>query len=304
MSSACRGVHTLRTAASFCAKGSFASLNKKLGEDAVLYKTWITPGSYQGASFVGVADGVGGWKRHNVDPSHLSKGLLQEMGTLFKENERLGNTKGLTESAKLPACLPLLTKAFSKLYNIGSKYAGGTTVCTGVFNPQSAQIEVLNLGDSGAWLVRENEVIKKTKPDVHGMVPQQLTIVPPWMDPAEFEVNLDPKAQTARSTLLQWQLKPGDVLLFATDGYFDNVSQQDTLAVLGEAKQIESTSSLKTLADKLLEMAYYNSIDPDCASPFALRCLQEDEFDYWGGKPDDISLALCVVSESELDFPE
>lgn len=303
MSSARRNVHTLRTAVSFCAKGSFASLNKKLGEDAVLHKTWITPGSYQGASFVGVADGVGGWKRHGVDPSYLSTGLLHEMSALFKQNEKLGNTRGLTESAKLPACQSLLTEAFSKLFNIGSKYAGGTTVCTGIFNPQLAEIEVLNLGDSGAWLVRENEILEKTLPLVHGMTPQQLTIVPPSMSPADFAVDLDPQAQTSHSSLLRWQLKPGDMLLFATDGYFDNVSQQDTLAVFQKAGQISSTSSLKTLANKLLELAYYNSINSNLASPFALRCLQEDEFDYWGGKPDDISLALCFVSESELDFP-
>lgn len=281
-----RSIYTLHHAVSFCGKGTFQNHNRSLGEDSAVAETLSSPGTLQSYSFLAVADGVGGWGRHGVDSGRLSQGLTKEMLSLFQE-------KNASTSKQVPACQELLTDAFTTVYNRGPNYAGGTTVCMGMFDPHSAEMEVLNLGDSGALVCRDGKVALKTTAEVNGMTPNQLTVLPEDMHPSDFAIDLDPKVQT-KATTEKWQLQKGDFILFATDGFFDNVSDDEVLRLL---KDTHATKSAE-IADELLTLAYNNSVNPDFASPFALRCLQETKFIYWGGKPDDISVICGFVGDS------
>lgn len=287
-----RQLHTLQYAVSFCAKGTLRNQNRCFGEDSAVVETWITPGTLQGYSLVSVADGVGGWRRHGVDSSFLSQGLTREMVSIFGKQEH-----DMHDGKKHPSCQPILTAAFTKLYNAGAIYAGGSTVCMGLFDPHSAKLEVLNLGDSGAIVIRDGKVVNATVADVDGMTPRQLTILPATMDPRDFDIDLEPASQT-RSESTTWQLQKNDTVIFATDGFFDNVSLKDIPAAIEEASSSEKPNLVQEIADSLISRAYYNSLDPNFASPFALRCLQEGNYNYWGGKPDDISLVCCFVGEN------
>ena len=265
--------------------------------------TWITPGSLQGATLLGVADGVGGWRRHGVDPSVLSSGIVREMAGAFRAREKEG-------IAQLPDGRTMLRESFRKLCLVGSKYAGGTTICFGIFDPRSGILRVVNLGDSGAIVVRNGRVVYETKPDVQGMVPKQLTIFPHWMN--ELHPIVAERAQPGEQTKCDqtdWQLEAGDVVIFGSDGFFDNVHLQQACHIVELTKQRsdpeQGLSVLpQQLGENILMRAYYNSLNPHFPSPFAVRCHQEGLLsDYWGGKPDDISLVVSVVGETFLTNP-
>lgn len=281
-----RSIYTLQHAVSFCGKGSIHNRNKNIGEDSAVAETLQSAGNLQSYSLVGVADGVGGWGRHGIDSGKLSQGLTKEMASLFREQNTIAKKP-------VPTCQQLLTDAFTTIYNRGSMYAGGTTVCMGVFDPHSSELEVLNLGDSGALVCRNGKIELSTTAEVDGMTPHQLTVLPEGMHPSQFAIDLDPEVQT-KATSEKWKLEKGDFVLFATDGFFDNVPLDEVLRILKESPNASSAE----VGNKLLSLAYDNSLNQNFASPFALRCLQETEFIYWGGKPDDISLVCGFVEET------
>jgi len=264
--------------------------NEISGEDSVIIKTMDKPGPRRGASLIGVADGVGGWRRYGVDPSYISSGVLHEMGLLFQKKEEDGD----------PSYTPqrLLTESFKKLLQRRDRFSGGTTVCFGEFDPETDGIKVLNIGDSGALLVRDGKIVERTEFEVNGMTPRQLTILPSWMLKFKGTFNEDPIVQT-KSAIKTWQLQKNDILLMASDGYYDNVSLDDTRQLIVDAVELngfDAPEFTQKLAETLLMKAYYNSLNPDFVSPFALKCYEYyQECDYSGGKPDDISLVVSEV---------
>ncbi len=103
----------------------------------------------------------------------------------------------------------------------------------GLLNPDGV-LEVANLGDSGFIHLRLNAVHACSEPQVHAFnTPFQLSIVPPSLQlrQAAFggtQLSDHPRdAEVSRVTLLH-----GDVLVFASDGLWDNVFNQDILRIV------------------------------------------------------------------------
>lgn len=304
-----RLIYTLSSSVSYCSKGSLAAYNKDSGDDAYLQATWIVPGPLQGASLLGVADGVGGWRKYGIDASKLSKGLALEMQEQFEREEG---------ADALPTSRGLLNKAFEELVKHGDKYAGGTTLCFGLLHPITGIILLGNLGDSTSLVIRRGKIAHCSERDAVGLAPRQLVILPDQLIEKHKEMFIaagqNPewpswiRTQTSDLVVEPFQLEHGDVLIFGTDGLYDNIYQSFIVKTVSDVMidngswsdstgeiipQTHMTGHAK-LAEVLTKRAYYNSLDPSFASPFATRSFQEGLV-LPGGKPDDITTVVAVV---------
>lgn len=99
-------------------------------------------------------------------------------------------------------------------------------------------------------------------------------------------------------------LKDNDIILLATDGYFDNVYPHETLEIVtqhmasvmsGEpVTDTEVAAAVRALAKALTDTARRFSLDPKRLSPWA-RDAQAHGSNYRGGKVDDITCIVTLV---------
>ena len=141
------------------AKGSSNALqylNRKrgtIGDDA-----WFIASDRGGGSDVlGVADGVGGWRDIGVDPSKFSSNLMRTCKRVVEQG--LGEAR---VDHKTP--LEILSASYHALLeNKNPSLVGSSTACIIVFNRESHFLHSANLGDSGFVVVRENEVVHRSR---------------------------------------------------------------------------------------------------------------------------------------------
>lgn len=93
------------------------------------------------------------------------------------------------------------------------------------------------------------------------------------------------------SELNKLDLESGDVIVLATDGLWDNVSESIVLEALTGVK----TENLQTTCNSIALIARRLSHDEQYASPFAVKANYHG-IKTVGGKPDDITLVLLYVS--------
>ncbi|PAV62079.1 hypothetical protein WR25_07485 isoform B [Diploscapter pachys] len=168
---------------------------------------------------VGVADGVGGWRKYGIDPSAFSRRLMKECEARVTIGEF---------DPKRPELL--LDKAF-KATAESPRPIGSSTACVLVVHQDS--LYSANLGDSGFMVVRKGKVVAKSQEQVHYFnAPFQLT-----QPPEGFEGFIGDKPDMADTGNLP--VEKGDIILLATDGLWDNLSEHlvlDQLKLLEEGK--------------------------------------------------------------------
>jgi serine/threonine protein phosphatase PrpC len=98
-------------------------------------------------------------------------------------------------------------------------------------------------------------------------------------------------------------LKDGDLVLLATDGYFDNMYSEETLELINETMQAIQgsdnndelvTATIRGLAKTLTDRARRLSLNPKRLSPWA-KAAQAHGSSYRGGKVDDITCIVTLV---------
>jgi protein phosphatase PTC7 len=273
---------------------------------------------------LGVADGVGGWEESGVDPADFSHGFCDYMALAAYEHKP-GVSPPLSARG-------LMQKGYDDVCNDKSIHAGGSTACVAVAS-EDGKLEVANLGDSGFVQLRLNAVHNYSEPQTHAFnTPFQLSIVPPSMlaRAAAFGgAQLCDYPKDADVTT--HNLRHGDILVFASDGLWDNVFNQDILRItsrimtnsgawkasdggirvadsLAPFTQAEdSTQRSSTLQAAIaLEIAVTAkslSLNRRLDGPFAKEVQKYYPQEAWhGGKVDDICVVVAIVSENE-GFP-
>ncbi|KAJ9157439.1 Protein serine/threonine phosphatase 2C [Pleurostoma richardsiae] len=195
-----------------------------------------------GGVAVGVADGVGGWMDSGVDPADFSHGFCDYMAAAAYEHRPAAAASSNESTGEVVKDVQALTAR--QLMQIGydavcadsSIQAGGSTAIVGLFEPDGV-LEVANLGDSGFIHLRLNAVHACSEPQTHAFnTPFQLSVIPPSImhRMAAFGgahlSDLPRDAEVSRH-----RLRHGDVLVFASDGVWDNLFNQDILRLVSGA---------------------------------------------------------------------
>ncbi|QIW97087.1 hypothetical protein AMS68_002605 [Peltaster fructicola] len=209
--------------------------------------------------------------------------------------------------------------------------AGGCTASLGVADGKG-QLEAANLGDSGFLILGPGRVSARSEPQTHEFnTPYQLAKVPERMQ-AQYAIfgGMQHHSETpVNSDVSTHKLKHGDIVLFGTDGVWDNLSAQDTLAIVTKVMEeqglwfkshnfagaetmlnadgIRSISQDPTENDAekyvpglivraVMREAKLAGLDRKRNGPFAKEVKKHYPHEMWqGGKPDDIAVVVAVA---------
>ncbi|ETI26264.1 hypothetical protein G647_03041 [Cladophialophora carrionii CBS 160.54] len=291
-----------------------------------------------------IADGVGGWSEHGIDPADFSHGLcsyMAETALSWSGDERLGPKQ-------------LLEIGYEKTIRDPAIKAGGTTACVAVTDG-NGRMRIANLGDSGFLQLRLGTVHHYSNPQTHAFnTPYQMSLTPPEiLAQAMVFGGLPLNDKPDRADLADHMLRHGDVLVLATDGVWDNLNSQDILSivshhmratgawlrsedqgyvispVLAELVDLDlapqkhklsisdsvdvttqrpplATGSLQSvLAAAIVGEAKAASLSSKRDGPFAKEMQKQFPYDPWhGGKVDDISVLVIVAVDQNKSKPE
>ncbi|KAI1627562.1 phosphatase 2C-like domain-containing protein [Exophiala viscosa] len=298
------------------------------------------PDSGQDAYFVGrvgqdagttafaVADGVGGWTEHGIDPADFAHGLCSHMGATalaWSQKERLNPGQ-------------LLQIGYDKTVKDPGIRAGGSTACV-VVADRDGRMRVANLGDSGFLQLRLGSVHHISTPQTHAFnTPYQLSLTPPEiLAQAKIFGGMPLSDKPDRADLADHMLRHGDVLVLATDGVWDNLNSQDILSIVS-AHMREKGAWLRSddqgysvspilselvdrslapqkhklpgtlqsvLAAAIVGEAKTASLSAKRDGPFAKEMAKHYPFDSWhGGKVDDITVLVVIPVDESVAMKE
>lgn len=289
-------------------------------------------GDSSGSVALGVADGVGGWMDSGVDPADFSHAFCGYMAAEAYEHTSTPEQKQHHKTTTLTA-RGLMQKGYEATCSDPSITAGGSTAIVGLLDGARGVMEVANLGDSGFLHLRPNRVHARSPPQTHAFnTPFQLSVIPQSMmlRAAAFGgarlCDLPRDADVTRHNL-----RHGDVLVFASDGLWDNLFDQDVLRLVSGAmtrlgawettddgvkvahdltpftqldghdeKGKPAAVTLQSLlATEIVAAAKAASLNQRLNGPFAKEVKKYYPQENWsGGKVDDICVIVVVVSET------
>ncbi|KAL5329833.1 hypothetical protein ACEPPN_003352 [Leptodophora sp. 'Broadleaf-Isolate-01'] len=272
---------------------------------------------------LGVADGVGGWVDSGVDPADFAHGFCDYMAHAAYTHK--------AEAWNPPlGARSLMQRGYEEICKDDSVRAGGSTACVAVAKGDG-MLEVANLGDSGFVQLRLNAIHNYSEPQTHAFnTPYQLSIVPEKVMAQAAAFGGEQLCDFPKdANVSQHSLRHGDVLVFASDGVWDNLSSQDILRIVskvmlgarawehtgggvgvgknlheftmaddgkGSAEEIPSLQSF--LAVGITSEAKSASMNTRVDGPFAREVQKYYPHENWrGGKVDDICVVVAVVVE-------
>lgn len=239
------------------------------------------------SSGFGIADGVGEWQDYGLDPSRFPRELLANCQAQLLEYSPLLKSAGEFEITDLLE--DILYKSCRAVKSYGS-----STVLLGYY--KGSFLHILSLGDSALLVLRSRgdylTVAFKSASQQHCFnCPYQLAHLPAPGDCKEltgFEGCSQDSPFDGESTTIE--LRPGDLLIVATDGLFDNLYDRDILEICESCVE-----DPKVLATQLVHAAVEKSRDIHYVSPFAKSAAMH-RLRHSGGKPDDSTVIIGVVS--------
>ncbi|GER25815.1 protein phosphatase 2C family protein [Striga asiatica] len=213
---------------------------------------------------VGVADGVGGWRRHGVDSGEYARQLMHNSFLAVQSGGGGGGPKTVLEEAYRRTTV-----------------SGSSTACVVDLSPDGV-LRAANIGDSGFVVVRGGRVVYRSPVGRRSFnCPYQLGIT---KDGPEVAEEIEVKG-----------VERGDVVVVGTDGLFDNVHAREIAEVVGQVGPMGLNDDVD-LAEKccyLANMALYNSFDRyNGETPFAEEARRAGK-ERRGGKVDDITVVIA-----------
>ncbi|KAI5955372.1 PTC7 [Candida jiufengensis] len=257
-----------------------AALDSPTGEDNLFVTKQIQDGSIA----IGVADGVGGWSEAGYDSSAISRELCSHMKLNFEKD----TSKNITAKS-------ILDESFKQILQSDKVEIGGTTACLGILT-SDLKLKVANLGDSWCGLFRDYKLIKETNFQTHNFnTPYQLAKIPKHiLKKAEMEGRRYIIDSPNLADEYEWDLKPNDLIMFATDGVTDNVIPQD-IEIFLKDELSEGDTELDIIAKKFVNEVVKVSKDSNYPSAFAQELSRLTGQKYLGGKEDDVTIVLVKV---------
>ncbi|ESS30386.1 putative protein phosphatase 2C [Toxoplasma gondii GAB2-2007-GAL-DOM2] len=179
------------------------------------------------------------------------------------------------EEEHAPDPVKLLKTAY-----LSTRAIGSTTCCLVLLDSLRRRVLAANLGDSGFFLYRpsEDRVVARSAFQCHD-----------FNFPLQLGTGSSDMPEHAH--VLDLPVAEGDILFLATDGVWDNLYDDQILAVL------RNQPDVRKAAAEIAELAFKYSQNPRWASPFSTKEREVLGLTrrHLGGKPDDISVVLAAV---------
>ncbi|RVW50403.1 putative protein phosphatase 2C 55 [Vitis vinifera] len=212
---------------------------------------------------IGVADGVGGWAELGVDSGQYARELMSNSVTAIQEEP-----KGSVDPARV------LEKA-----HFSTKAKGSSTACIIALTEQG--LHAINLGDSGFIVIRDGCTVFRSPVQQHDFnFTYQLESGNGGDLPSSGQVFTIPVA-------------PGDVVIAGTDGLFDNLYNNEVIAVVVHATR--ASLGPQVTAQKIAALARQRAQDKNRQTPFS-TAAQDAGIRYYGGKLDDITVVVSYIT--------
>ena len=265
---------------------------------------------------VGVADGVGGWADQGVDSSLFSNELMR-YAKWYSEAHR-----DVLDPQRI------MTNAFGRLLHDGNVKAGGSTALLASLVKDSNSrtgytLDVANLGDSGAIVVRDGDVVHRFHEKSHAFnCPFQMSVLPPGMRGKAYS---DTPMSALREKIA---VEPNDIVILGTDGLFDNRFATQICADAAHLGQGAKASVLKSVpfigpmldalfspdihstnkfvdpyrvVERVVQDAYKTSLLKTGVTPWVLALKDSGVEGADGGKVDDVTCVIArVVQRAEM----
>ncbi|KAG2217362.1 hypothetical protein INT45_012232 [Circinella minor] len=280
-------------------------------EDAIYSSIQIGDDAYfKRHDALGVADGVGGWRKHTGANPALYARKLMHYAQL--ELDRIDNNKrpSHVQQDQLDPVMVL-----ENAYHLTSLDAQNEAIML-----CQDELRVANLGDCGVSIIRRDDYVFRSEEQQHSFnFPYQLGT-------ASFDYPSDAQQFSIK-------IEEGDIIILATDGLFDNLFDDEILEEVQncikeyeqsedgkreheENKKLNSSSNTTTIStssssssssttvpqlisDALAIRARIVSEDPgNPSSPFQCRAMHEGMY-YQGGKADDITVLVAIVNRDD-----
>ncbi|VAH57547.1 unnamed protein product [Triticum turgidum subsp. durum] len=222
-----------------------------------------------GGGVFAIADGVSGWAEKNVNPALFSRELMANSSTFIKDEE-------VSQDPQI-----LLMKAHAATSSIGS-----ATVIVAMLE-KTGTLKIASVGDCGLKVIRKGQVMFSTCPQEH------------YFD-CPYQLSSEAIGQTSQDALVcTVNLMEGDMIVSGSDGFFDNIFDQEILSVINESPGTDEA------AKALAELARKHSVDVTFDSPYSMEARSRGfDVPWWkkllgaklvGGKMDDITVIVAQV---------
>jgi protein phosphatase PTC7 len=273
------------------------------GEDA-FFITNKQPSSDRGGGLAfGVADGVGGWAELNIDPSEYPRCLMMACEQAVASNSGSGSSGSTSSSI---TALEVMEAAFER-----TDAPGSCTATIVVVNPTTYTLNVANIGDCGVRIIRDGALVFETKVQEHAFN-QPYQLASPKQNPSSTPADADVYAQVA--------VQPGDVVIAASDGFFDNIWNQEIVSIVEDSLGGGRDAGVAATVERLATAAAEHSLDRDFVSPWSVEKserrdeqIQQQQGKGWGavgqlskllgrnsgaaagGKMDDVTVIVALI---------
>ncbi|KAM9984304.1 hypothetical protein ACTFIZ_004018 [Dictyostelium cf. discoideum] len=231
----------------FYFKGMINSIGKQQGicEDSHFLSKDFTT--------IGVADGVGSWRSVGIDPGEYSRFLMSYI---------------YGQSLTTPYLKPyeLIESAYRESVNI----PGSSTIC--ILKIIGSKVYSGLVGDSSFIQIRKDQIYFRSNEQTH-------------KPNFPYQLGQNSVDKPSSGVYMEHPIQENDIFVIGTDGFFDNIFDQEIVKAIKEVNSIESFFKC------LMELAKSKSQDPEAQTPIGQRNGKI------GGKNDDITVGCFVISK-------
>lgn len=143
------------------------------------------------------------------------------------------------------------------------------------------------MGDSGYIHIRDGLILSESISQTHYFnCPFQLSLKTP------NESSISDNPEKADFYKIE-ELLPQDVLIFATDGLFDNLPLDYLSKIISNSKMSEE--NLKEKMVEITNLCLTIALDDKFLSPFAIEARKEGYTREVGGKMDDMTVIINLI---------
>lgn len=205
----------------------------------------------------GVADGVGGWDENGVSSAFASSLMFESKCVV---------DSGILDPKKI------VDMAYTKTKK--NVIAGSSTACVATLDKDI--LNIYNIGDSGAMIIRDKKIIIKTKELVRKFnTPYQLGVWGFW-DKDELEYYDKKGYRVDDGVVENIKVAKGDILIVSTDGILDNLQDDEIITI--------TTRDIMNSSKNLVKAAAVSAMDSSKKEAF--------ENGEKGGKIDDLTVIV------------